>query len=203
MSKSAVHPGAIDWSGDNPGMFLRESPDGPFVTLLVWFRVCLSEFGAGHVLLLFEEPNQSNTFPDVANICAADNKPLAEYLVDNFCKKFGAFRGAKAFETLPVTPMISMEEGFLGEDCYGVEVKTSDAQVVLRWEQLGDRFAADVPPDKSATGKHEMYSCFVEAHRGTVEVNGRRLRGEAFPRDFLGRATSSAFLAFSETWIRA
>lgn len=203
MSESAVNSGVVDWSGDNPGMFLREAPDGPFVTLMVWFRVCLSELGAGHVLLLFEEPLQAKSFPDAANICVADNKPLAEYLIENFCKKFGAFRDAKAFETLSVTPMTAMEEGFRGDDCYAVDVAAPDAKVALRWEQLGDRFAADVPPAKSATGKHEMYSCFVEARRGTIEVNGRRLRGQAFPRDFLGRPTSSAFLAFSETWIKA
>jgi hypothetical protein len=56
--------------------------------------------------------------------------------------------------------------------------------------------------DKSATGRHEMFSLFVEASRVTATVNGRALRGRPVPRDFAGRRSSTAFLAFSETWVR-
>jgi hypothetical protein len=43
----------------------------------------------------------------------------------------------------------------------------------------------------------------VEAGRVSARVNGRELRGRPVPRDFAGRRSSTAFLAFSETWIRA
>ncbi len=46
-----------------------------------------------------------------------------------------------------------------------------------------------------------MFSTFVEAERASILVNGRALKGQAFPRDFHGRPTSSAFLAFSESWV--
>jgi hypothetical protein len=48
-----------------------------------------------------------------------------------------------------------------------------------------------------------MFSLFIEARRVTATVNGRRLRGQPVPRDFQGRRSSTAFLAFSETWVRA
>ena len=73
--------------------------------------------------------------------------------------------------------------------------------VSLRWEQLSAPFAVDVPPAMSATGKHQMYSVFIEAATGTIEVNGTRLPGHVIQRDFLDRRMSTAFLAFSETWI--
>jgi hypothetical protein len=47
-----------------------------------------------------------------------------------------------------------------------------------------------------------MYSCFVESRDAAISVNGAKLKGRPFPRDFMGRPTSSAFLAFSETWVR-
>jgi hypothetical protein len=47
-----------------------------------------------------------------------------------------------------------------------------------------------------------MFSLFVEAQRVTATVNGRPLKGQPVPRDFAGRRSSTAFLAFSETWVR-
>jgi len=46
-------------------------------------------------------------------------------------------------------------------------------------------------------------SVFVESADASITVNGRRLPGKPVPRPFLGRSASSAFLAFSETWIAA
>ena len=53
----------------------------------------------------------------------------------------------------------------------------------------------------SATGRHQMYSVFVEAQRGMIAVNGAALPGNVIQRNFLDRRMSTAFLAFSETWI--
>lgn len=42
-----AYPGTVDWSGENPGMYLKETQDGPFVTLLSFFRVVVSPHGRG------------------------------------------------------------------------------------------------------------------------------------------------------------
>jgi hypothetical protein len=47
-----------------------------------------------------------------------------------------------------------------------------------------------------------MYSLFLESTDAFGIVNGQRLPGRPVPRDFAGRNSSTAFLAFSETWIR-
>ena len=75
-------------------------------------------------------------------------------------------------------------------------------QIRLAWEELGAPFMVDMPAAKGATGKHEMFSLFVDSRRATATINGRTLKGRAFPRDFAGRQSSTAFLAFSETWVR-
>jgi len=48
-----------------------------------------------------------------------------------------------------------------------------------------------------------MYSPFLEANDALVTVNGRPLEGGVVERDFAGTRKSTAFLAFSETWIGA
>jgi hypothetical protein len=59
-----------------------------------------------------------------------------------------------------------------------------------------------VPPAMSATGEHQMYSVFIEARHGRISVDGQSLPGKVIIRDFLGGRMSTAFLAFSETWIK-
>ena len=56
---------------------------------------------------------------------------------------------------------------------------------------------------KSATGKHWMPSTFVPCKDASVNVNGRTLPGRPGPREMAGHSMTTAFLAFSETWIRA
>jgi hypothetical protein len=46
-----------------------------------------------------------------------------------------------------------------------------------------------------------MYSVFLEAKSAEVVVNGASLAGTVQERQFFGRRMSTAFLAFSETWV--
>ncbi len=200
-----THPfpdGAVEWSGDNPGIYLKDSVDGPFLSLMVWFRIALSAYGKGHALVLFEDPARAAAWPETANFCICDNEPLARYLVENFCKKFGVFRDARAFAALPYLPMQDNEAFGDNMTSTGISVTAAGLKVELIWGKLGKPFAADVLPEQSATGAHEMYSVFVESADASIIVNGRRLHGRPYPRPFMGRMASSAFLAFSETWLK-
>lgn len=201
MVASPFPDGEVDWSGDNPGIYLKETADGPFVSLTLWFRIALSAYGKGQVLLLFEEPTRAAAWPAAANLCLSDNEPLARYLVDGFARNFGAFRDAKAFAALPYLPLLAYATSGDNRTSSIISATGPGVDVVLSWDKLGKPFAADVPPAQSATGRHVMYSVFVESAEASVVVNGRRLRGHPFPRPFMGRTASSAFLACSETWI--
>jgi hypothetical protein len=75
-------------------------------------------------------------------------------------------------------------------------------EAALSWENLGEPFMVNIPKEKSATGKHALHSLFVDARAVTATVNGRTLKGRPVPREFAGRQSSTAFLAYSETWLR-
>ena len=106
----------------------------------------------------------------------------------------------RATEYLPMQQHIASGDNVSSS---AVTVSAQGLKVELIWDQLGKPFAADVLPEQSATGAHEMYSVFVESANASIVVNDRRLRGRPFPRPFMGRSASSAFLAFSETWLKA
>ena len=95
-----THPGTVDWSGENPGMYLKENADGPFSTLVSFFRVVASPHGRGHALILLEAPLLHTSIPEALNVCVTDNESLARYLVNEFAAHFGAFKGAEALQSM-------------------------------------------------------------------------------------------------------
>jgi hypothetical protein len=198
-----AHPGAVDWSGENPGMYLKEAGDGPFVTLVSFFRVVLSPYGRGHALVLLESPMLETSLPEAFNVCVTDNEPLARWLVTEFVAVFGSFKGVPALASMKYVPLTAVQASGDQRSSYMEWVKGDGIEATLSWEELGEPFMIDLPKDRSATGRHELYSLFVDARRVTAKVNGRSLRGQPVPRDFAGRKSSTAFLAFSETWVRA
>jgi len=203
MAEPIVFSGTVDWSGENPGISLKETPDGPFVTLASFFRVVLSPHGRGHALVLLQSPQDRAPPAERANLCLTDNEPMARYLVTEFVANFGAWKGVPGLAGLSYRKLDSVETGGDPATSYSETVRAGDLTVRLAWSGLGAPFCFALPPDKSATGRHHMPSLFVGCADASVTVNGRRLPGKPVPRDIAGHRISTAMLAFSETWIRA
>jgi hypothetical protein len=203
MAEPIVFPGAVEWSGENPGISLKETPDGPFVALASFFRVVLSPHGRGHAMVLLQSPQGVNPPAQRGNFCLHDNEALARYLVADFVSHFGAFKGQAGLDDLVYRKLDSVEASGDPANSYSETVKAGDLTVRLTWSDLGKPFCFALPPDKSATGKHHMPSLFVGSQAATVTVNGRDLPGKPVPREIAGQTITTAMLAFSETWIRA
>jgi hypothetical protein len=200
MARIPIHPGTVDWSGENPGISLKETADGPFACLVSFFRVIYSPHGRGHAAFVLLEPDR-RAGPD-RNFCLTDNPDLAAYLKDGFVANFGAYRDNPNLADLAIRPATDFRcEGDLREGwterCAG-----DGLEVALRWGRLSTPFWVELSADRSATGKHEMLSLFFDADEAEVSVNGQRAPGKPVPRDFQGRPSSTAFIAVSETWVK-
>ncbi len=193
-------PGTVEWSGENPGIYLKSNPNGPFTTLASFFRVVLSSHGRGHALILVQPPGD---FVRTPAVCLTDNEPLARWLVAEFVMKFGAFQGIAAMEGLVYRKLDSVESTGDPSNIYSETVKSGDMTVTLTWSGLGAPFCFVYPPELSATGAHHMPSVFVGCLDASILLNGKRLPGAPIPREIAGRKITTAMLAFSETWIRA
>ena len=199
--KSPINPGKVEWSGENPGIYLRDEPEGPWITLAVFGRIVVSPHGRGHFLLLLERPDEAKGMPDVANVLLTDNNPMTDYIMRDFVSKFPTFRDRAGLTAMTRLPIKNIATSADTQNAYTETVYSDDVEVTLTWRELGKSFAVDVDKDQSATGEHQMYSLFVEAGSAEIVVNGRVLKGNVYPRQFFGRPMSSAFLAFSETWL--
>ena len=204
MQTGSVKPAEVDWSGENPGMYLKETASGPFVTIISFFRVVTSPHGRGHAAFLLLDPHGNGKKPNKPNICLTDNDPLAKYLCKGFVANFGAFRTAKALATLEYKPGWDFAPGGDGRRNHVEWFRSAIGQVQLRWSKLSEPFLVDLDPEESATGSHRMVSLFFDARKVAGSINGNGFEGKPFPREFAGKTDSStAFLAFSESWIKA
>src|SRR5262249_51020428 len=156
MADPIVFSGTVEWSGENPGISLKESPDGPFVTLASFFRVVLSPHGRGHALVLLQSPQDRTPPADRANLCLTDNEAMARYLVTEFVSNFGAWKGVPGLAGLTYRKLDGVEAGGDAAKNYSETLRAGDMTVKLEWNGLGKPFCFALPPAKSATGRHHM-----------------------------------------------
>jgi hypothetical protein len=204
MTRVPINPGKVDWSGENPGMYLKVAQDGPFVTLISFFRVVVSPHGKGHATFMLMDPQGDGKNDSRPNVCFTDNEPLAEYLRKGFVANFMAFRNARGLASVRYEPGWDFIAGGDGKSVHSEWFRSAQGQVNLTWSDLSDPFIVEFDKERSATGRHEMLSLFLDARAVKATMNGKPLEGRPFPREFAGKKDSStAFLAFSETWIKA
>lgn len=203
MTDTITFPGTVEWSGENPGISLKEDPSGPFTTLASFFRVVLSPHGRGHALVLMLSPSEEAPPAERANVCFTDNEALARWLVADYVSHFGAWRGLPGLKGLQYRPLDGVAAGGDAIASYSETVRAGGTTVTLAWTGLGKPFCFALGPATSATGAHHMPSLFVGCENATVTVDGRQRPGAPVPREIAGQRISTAMLAFSETWIRA
>jgi hypothetical protein len=202
MQETILFPGKVEWSGENPGISLKEDPNGPFTTLASFFRVVLSPHGAGHALVLMQSPHEANPAEGAANWCLTDNEPLARWLIAEYLSHFGAFRGIAGLAGLRFRKLDEVKAAGDPRSHYSESVRAGDMTVSMAWQGLGEPFCFAFAPPQSATGKHYMPSLFIGCESAAVTVNGIRRPGAPIPREVAGHKISTAMLAFCETWLR-
>lgn len=196
-----IHPGTVVWTGENPGILLKEDPDGPLSAVALFFRIFYSPHGRGTALLLLEQPNASSSVPEVANVMLTDNRPLGAYLMCTFIGKLPAFAGLPGFGAAQLVDIEKATPEGDPRTRYTESVSAAGIDVRLVWEELGTPTALELPAELTGGKENELYSLLVESRRAKIILNGRALPGEPFDRVQAGIETTTAFLYFSETWI--
>lgn len=202
MSRVAINPGKVEWSGENPGIYLKDDPAGDYVTLALFFRVVLSPYGRGSAGLVLGAPGEARGWPDVPNLIMTDNQRMMRWIVDVFVRRMPTFVGRAGLDAMTWLDLETVERdaGDL-KARYRESLTGSGVKLALEWDDLGAPLPVEVTKENSATKAHEMYSVFLEAKEASVLLNGQPLSGRVASRQFFGRTMSTAFLAFSETWV--
>lgn len=199
--RQAVNPGKVEWSGDNPGIYLKETAEGDWTSLAVFFRVTYSPHGRGRAMVVLGHPHAGEGYPSADNLCITDNPDLFAYLKADFLSSFPTFQDREALERAPVLPLTAYRSEGDFSGAYSEIIESNDVVLRMTWRDIGKPFGVEVGPELCATKRHDMYSLFMEAKRAEIAINDRLLPGKAFTRPFFGSEISTAFLALSETWV--
>ena len=203
MKRISINPGRVDWSGENPGIYLKHHQDDEAYCLLsLFFRVVLSPYGKGHAAIVLAAPDTAQGWPQETNFIMTDNQLMMRWIVDGWVSKMPTFVGRAGLQQMSWLDLDSVQRqpGDLKTD-YREILRGSGVTLEMHWSNLGDPLPVEVTAENSATKEHEMYSVFLEAKSAAVTVNGTELPGAVQSRQFFGRTMSTAFLAFSETWV--
>ncbi len=197
QAPSDVKDGKVAVIGENPGIRLVAREGAAPSTSVSFWRVFQSPAGEGHVCFVTSDLAGDGPTPDDIRLAFTDNEKLADYVAMQLMTAFDKAYGEKPF---PVRRARFERKG--DTTTAWTESLTADGyRIDLVWRDLLEPFAIE----SKAGVPHNPYtilSTFVPAKTAEVVVNGKRAAGQATPRMRGTRQSSSAFLAFAETWLK-
>jgi hypothetical protein len=203
MTRVSINSGRVEWCGENPGIYLKNNEsDEAYSVLSLFFRVVMSPFGRGNAAIVLAAPDVAKGWPDETNFIITDNQQMMRWIVDGWVTKMPTFIGKSGLQNMSWLNLDSVHKtpGDLKTE-YRETLRGSGVTLEMIWQDMGPPIPVEVTVENSATKQHEMYSVFLEAKSAEIKVNGTSLPGSVQNRKFFGRTMSTAFLAFSETWV--
>jgi hypothetical protein len=186
-----VDPNAVLMTGENS--FIRLSSDGGTTQTdrVSHWRVLWCPAGAGHVLFIH------STLTDGRVRIYGDNIAVARWLQTTIeTLLFPPF----ADPTLPVVAAAFERRG--GPWSTATEtVVAANARIALSWYDCIEPFVLHAPPgfNDRPIG---VFSTFFPARAAQLEMDGRVATGRVWPEMRGDRQSSSACLAWSESWVK-
>jgi hypothetical protein len=186
----------VFFSGENPGMTLVV-PGTEQLAAVASYWVCTdSPSGVGHALVLwlsspYAKVGQGGIF--------TDNVDLAQVLVKDLTQHFPEFRD------VPVNTLAYVEarcEHTYDGTCYRVVCQTATAKVEIEWIELLDRKQVSWPQFPAGDVAFDLSTVICPCRVGRMRINGKPVNGDVqIAQTANGTFSSTAFLAFAETWI--
>ena len=188
---STVDPSEVRVTGENSFVRLAQGEGGEVTTRASHWRVLYSPAGPGHTLFLQSELTSNEVRVYADNIALA--RWLQEEIEAMLHQPFANF-------DIPVVEASFERDGDVRS--YITErVEAPDFDIALTWYSFLEPIAIHAPPGTGGRS-HGVYTIFFPATRAQVALDGSIATGKPFPVDREGRASTSACLAWSETWVR-
>jgi hypothetical protein len=185
-------PNEVRLTGENSFIRLFVEEGGPATTRVSHWRVLYCPGGPGHVLFI------ESDVTDSAVRIYADNIAMTRWLQEEIESLLHA---PFANQDIPVVEATFSKSGD-PRSFWTETVETADERLTLTWYDLGEPFMLTVAAGSVAGRPHGVYSCFVPARRAQVTLNKRVAAGRPIPQKRGDRDSSTACLAWSETWVR-
>ena len=189
---SPVDPNEIRLTGENSSIRLMREDGGPLTAFARHWRMLHSPAGPGHILFLQSEitDNQVRIYSD--NI--AMTRWLQGEIENTIHPDFGN-------QDTPVTEAVFSRQGNLFY-FYTERAVSRDEEVTMTWYDFGEPFLVRLAPGSHPVRPNGAYFVLTPARGAQVVLNGRAAPGRPFPAMRDEQVSSTATVAFSETWVR-
>jgi hypothetical protein len=185
-------PNQVRVTGENSFIRLSQEDGGPLTTRTSHWRVLISPGGPGNVLFI-----KSDIMEDEVRVYS-DNIALARWLQEEIeSMLFPEF----ADQSLPVIDALFEKRGD-GRSFWTEIIESDEDSITLTWHDFVEPFMVAAPAGSVPGRAHGVYSCFLPARRAQITINGLVPEGNVYPQMRGDRVSSTACVAWSETWVR-
>ena len=189
----------VFFSGENPGMTLYASGTDQVVAVASYWHCTDSPWGVGHALVLWVTPEKTLEINIGPGGIFTDNPELAQVLVERLTQHFPEFENVPAKDLMYVNA--HCEHTYNGAR-YQVLCQTPNTHVEIEWNDILDRKQIFWPRFPAGDMAYDLTTVICPCRVGNIQINGKTMYGEVkVVKSTDGLLSSSAFLAFAETWI--
>ena len=160
------------------------------------WKCSYSEYGEGFVLCVSGDPVSAASSSLVLPSVFTDNLSLAHLVVKRFNQYFEGFQHL-GLDTVAPT-MASFSQQASGRVEHRITCSTSEINLELVWQDVQDA-ALEIFYNTSGPVPYDVSAVICHCQQASISINGQRVVGEIHVPS--GASASSAFLAFSETWV--
>ena len=187
------------FSGENPGMTLF-IPDTEQVAAIVSYWYCTdSPHGVGHALIVWLANSSMPVTEGDQGQILTDNLDLAQVLVTKLTQYF------PEFQDVPIESLAYVDarcEHVYDGSSYRVVCQTPETQIEVKWANVLDRKQVIWPRFPTGETAYDLTTVICPCRVGHIWINGEQIDGEVRTGQAAdGKLSSTAFLAFAETWV--
>ncbi|MFO7171175.1 MAG: hypothetical protein DIU80_024360 [Chloroflexota bacterium] len=186
----------VIFAGENHLITLYRPGGNEAVAGASCWRCTYSAHGEGFVLAMWCDPRAAGAPGLPQTSVYADNAAMGRMVMARFNQYFAGFQGRGLAEMEPQPARFFQQAD--GRRLHRITCVAADVSIELLWQEIFDA-ALEIFDNRSGPEPYDVSAVICPCRRGTIAVNGAALRGEV--RVPAGPSASSAFLAFSETWV--
>lgn len=187
----------VVFSGENPGLTLMKPGTGEQVAAASYWRCVYSEHGEGNALLIWADPTGSGLGELAPHAIYTDNRGVAKLVTERFTQHFGGFKDLNFPAIEPTFARFFQESD--SRWYHRVVCNPGDQVIELTWWDVLAYNVVESDNYELGDTKWRLTTVICPCSSASISVNNEPVQGEVRVNE--GETTSSsAFLAFSETW---
>jgi hypothetical protein len=190
--------GSVVFSGENPGLTLYKPGTDEIVVAASFWRSVYSGAGDGNALLIWVSPDAAIGSVSGTRIYA-DNAGMARIVAERFTGNFENFRD-RGFASAEPMQSRFFQEGD-GRWYHRVVANNGDDVIELSWWSVLQHELVQRADFELGSSRYDLATVICACEHAAISINNQPVTGDVRVTRTDDDVKSSAFLAFSETWL--